>query len=325
LAVVSALVWHALRYSGLPYWARVLLAAIPLLSPLPAIEPIGNLANIHWFLAYLIVFVAIAPINGKSASIGWSAVALLCTLTELQCAFVAPVIAYRFFRHRRFRAVATAYTIGMAGQLAAILSAPRARPLEGLPSISSFINGYLLNVVGGSLTARLDILARLIHSHGFAPLAVGALVYGIVCVVLALFGKSVWRWLIIGFLALSVVAWCLAYGVNQGASSAVSQESLSLMRWGTLASMYLLAAGVLALGVATLRWNLNDRFWILLTVVLCVIWIPSFRSLLPADVPAWQVQLSAAHPDCTAQPDATVNIAIEPKGWHVAVPCRRIL
>jgi len=325
LASVGALVWKSLESVGLPTWSRLLLAGIPLCSPVPSVEPIGNLANAHWFFAYLIVFVALIRVENLRSGIAWGAVALICALTEVQCALVLPVMAYRLVRHRSFRPVAIGWGIGMATQTVATLLAPRANSTGAFPDGMVLVRGYLIDVVAGSVTSRQEVISAFVEDHGFVPLAVGLTVYVAVCLALATVSRRPWRWQVPHFLFLSLAAWMLASAFGAGNSSyTFTRETPYLLRWGTTASLYLLAAGALALGLAAQRWPRLDKVGLVVIVVASVIWIPSFRSQLTLNDTVWASEVAEAQQECAANVSGVPTLDTAPSGWSVEVPCARL-
>jgi len=322
LAAVGALVWILLRPSGLPWWCRVMLTAIPICLPLASVEPIGNLANFHWFVAYLMVFIAFARVENYRSAIGWGFVALCCALTEVQCALLLPVMAYRLIRHQHFRPVAIGWGVGMAAQTLAVVTSPRGYSAADSLDDTNTLRGYLTDVVAGSVTSKPETLTALFSSHGFDRLAIALAVYVAVCCLLAALGRGPWRFLVPGLLGLSAIAWLLTAVFGAGASSMTfDAEGAFVTRWGMAASMYLLAAGALALGVAALHLPKMKYAGVVALIITAVVWAPSFRSQLSYDGPSWEAEISEAQQSCELTPSQTPALDIAPEGWGMVVPC----
>lgn len=323
LAAVATLVWASLLHSDLPITSRLLLMGIPLCSPIGSVEPIGNLANIHWFLGYLIIFAVLVKPDNRNQEISWGFVVLFCCLTEVQCALALPIIMYRILkRNKAFLLIAVGWTLGMVAQLLSSLLASRPKPRGGFPQWPAILRGYLVNVVAGSIDSRQAGSGAFIRSHGLAVIAIGFLLYVALCLIMTLRFQRALLWQVIGLQLLSILAWVLAFGANNDAFE-FTQEKPVFLRWGTVASMYLLASGAISLGALLKATKRPRALGVATIVVLAALWIPSFRSQQIASAPSWESQISQSSETCQST-DTSMTILTEPYRWSITVPCRRL-
>ena len=325
VAAVGALVWQTLRFTLLPVWCKLALVAIPCLLPIASVEPIGNLANLHWFLAYLIVFIATVRLTGRRSVIAWALIALVCALSEVQCAVVVPVMAYRLIRHREFRPVAIGWGIGMAAQVLAVLLSPRTQTGGIVINLTNSFKGYLINVVLSSVTSIPETIGEIMNSRGFTGLGIALLVYVALCLLAMVFGKGLRRWLVAFFLMLSGSAWLLTAAFGKLSDSIIySVDNAPMLRWGTAASMYFLAAGALALGLAAKRFPRFNPVGIIVVVVTSLVWIPSLNSQVGHSGPTWEAELARAVESCAVNPAEVPLLGTAPESWSILVPCDRL-
>ena len=108
------------------FWpSRVALGPLTAVAPIVAFEALGNLANLHWFLLYMSIWVLLATPRSVVGAWGMGVVALLCTATEPQCAMVLPLAVWAVVRSRRSRPVVLCWTVGVVAQVVTTLIAPR--------------------------------------------------------------------------------------------------------------------------------------------------------------------------------------------------------
>lgn len=323
VAAVGTLVWESLNNSDLPLLSRFLLAGIPLCLPLASVEPIGNLANLHWFLGYLMTFVAATRIDSKRNGILWALVAILCCLTEIQCALALPIIIVRVIRRQQNSLfIVSGWVLGMSAQMLATVLSSRTESNGQFPSAMAIARGFLTNVVAGSVDSRAEGSAAFIQAVGFTPVVIGLVLYILSCFLIVSFLGREQLWNIIGLTALSMIAWIMAFGLNNGGFT-FSRHTPALLRWGTAASMYLLAVGAISIGILAKKVHYRQALEIAVVVVLITVWIPSFRSQLKTTTPTWRPQVSHARQECQEDGISKATLLIEPRGWSITVPCAR--
>ena len=150
--------------------SRVMLGLITTLVPLVAVEAIGNLANLHWFLLYLTPWLLLATPRSALGSWVLAAVAMLTTLTEPQCAVFLPLAIARLTPWKVFpragRPVIWAWLIGVTAQLITTVLAPR--PVSaGFPPVASAVQGYVLNAGMSLSTVNTELLGRVLTHVGW--------------------------------------------------------------------------------------------------------------------------------------------------------------
>ena len=128
------------------FWpSRVALGLLTAVAPIVGFEALGNLANLHWFLLYLSIWVLLATPRSVIGAWGMGVVALLCTATEPQCAMFLPLAVWAVVRSRRSRPVVLCWTVGVVAQVVTTLIAPR-EIADHYPPLLSTVEGYVLNV-----------------------------------------------------------------------------------------------------------------------------------------------------------------------------------
>ena len=126
--------------------SRLGLAAVTVLIPLAGQEPVGNLANLHWYLLFLTPWLLLATPRSTAGTVAMCLVALASTLTESQAVIFAPIAIWRLVSSAPARPVMVCWFVGVGGQLLTFLLAPRVLSGGGWPPPMSVIKGYLGNV-----------------------------------------------------------------------------------------------------------------------------------------------------------------------------------
>ena len=309
------------------YPARIALGLITVLIPIAGIEPLGNLANIHWFLLYLMPWLLMATPRSRSGLIVATALALVATLTEPQCLIFAPLALWRFVTVPAVRPVPLAWAVGIAAQAVSYLTSPRPH-IPGRPPVMSIADGYVLNVGLPIITSRAHLigaaLARWGWWVGFAWV-IGLLLFAAVGFS---FGRTSARVMLVALVLGSAASWCLSYVVNNIADlyySGWTADRLAdptLMRWGTAASMMLAATIPITVGVLVERF---PTWWPAAIAALSVfvgVMAVDLTHRVPVDGSTWSSQITAAQTACDLTPDGDITLYIQPYPvWVLGMPC----
>jgi hypothetical protein len=306
--------------------ARVVAALITVLIPIAAVEPLGNLANLHWFLLYLTPWLLLAVPRSWTGLWLIAGAMLLATMTEPQCLVFAPLALWRFVTFPRSRVIVIAYGLGMLAQTITYLTAPR-DSVPGRPPWLSLAQGYVLDVGMSITTSRADLLGSTILRVGWWVGFLWVLLICALAVVGFVLGRTPARLMLASLLLGSVASWSLSYVLNNVPAyyfSLMGPDQLAnppLIRWGTAASMMLAATIPVAVAVLVQRF---PRWWPAALTVLSLLMLLMIVNLAHhPSVPGspWSDQLDAAETACAADPNATVIVTVQPSTWQVGLPC----
>jgi len=343
VAVVAAAVFFCARVVSESWWVRLALAAITILVPLAPREVLGNTANLHWYFLWLAPWLILYRSRSTRGTVALTVIAALGALTEVQMLAFVPLLALRWKTGARLP-VRVALLGGGTLQVIAYLSSPRGHTPNAPNDTSSTVLGYLINSAMTMWNANEHVIGRaLVH---FGPAAgVAALVPVAVAAVWALrLGTRDQRWLVVTFLAASVVLWVVAVKMSPGPYyeySAFPSSRLAdpwLSRYGVVPSMELLAVIVIALGIRfrplgaaepTSQQSRRVPFGRIAVgaVVLSLVLV----SFVPASTrrsvgPEYTPQVMAAERACVGRPSSTPVVLVSPPkaAWKIYLDCGRL-
>lgn len=315
--------------------ARLTFAALTVLTPLGAVEVLGNLANLHWYLLWLTPWLLLHRPRGWSGATTAGIVALIISLTEPQLAVFAPLALWHA-RDRLRWPLLVGFAAGLAAQAVAMLSAPRPARSGVLPTVADTVAGYLLDVPVALVTGSGAAIVRIAELTGWiAPIAAFLLILaaGVLVVVR---GTTPERLLVVAFLVGSVILWSAGYLLNvrwtgQGPAPAWP-ANFQLYRYGFVPGLLLAAVVVLAACVlrrtAVVSRNGRTGPGPILALTLCLglagtLAVGStFSTALRSTGVSWSAQVDDADAACDALPDAAPQpIEISPTGWTVTLTC----
>lgn len=335
LGAVAALVF-VLAADVVPQWPlRALLALVPAFVPLGPFEIAGNTANLHWYLLFLAPWVFAWRSRTWWGAAGLAVVAGFVTGTEIQSAVFLPLLLLGIRRARTIPVAAVA-VLGIAAQVVSTVTHPRLPDPNPRSSPLDMVEGYLAQPFGGSWTADVHAVAQTVLDHGWAVLAVPAVVAAVVGVVAIVVAPWRVRLLVVALAGGSVVVWVAALVVNSDPRtlwSSLTPESFvanPALRYAAASSMFLLAAAVVGASalVARGRIVLPVVGWLVIAVVVAA----GVTNAAPGTTrrsagPSWYDEVRAAQPFCRAHPHASASIAAQPLSteWVASIPCERIL
>lgn len=332
VAGVVVLVWVLSRDVFHAPWARATAALIPLLLPLSRLEAVGDLANLHSYLVYLLIFVLLARPRSRLAAWGLGVVAFAAAGTAVLAAFLLPLAIIGLGRDRSRAAAVVGWACGMAVQTWIFVSSqPRPRG-GGLTDIGSGFLGWSVNAAASSAVPDTGLLGTIVLHVGWWPpsLALAALAG---CAALAVvLGRGDLRLVAAYIVPLSAVLWGASYFYNshRGAVYAnlptPAHASIPLSRWGIAAAMVL----ALAVPLAGQAWASAGRrvAWLgpavaIVMVAVMAIWFDAGSTL--RDQRQWTPDVAAARQTCLRSAAPIVAIPIMNWGdWRVPVPCSRL-
>ena len=313
--------------------ARLLLAAVTVCAPGLPYETLGNVANIHWYLLWLAPFLFLfrprAWWTAAVAAVG----ALLILTTEVQAVLFAPLLLLHARDRRRWPMVG-GVVAGIIVQGLAVLGGGRTTG-TGLPSLSSVVQGYLLQVPLLAGTGSGEAASAAVGFSGW-PLAWAALLPFVACTVavVRLRRRSVASVAAISLFGASVVVWSAGYALNRSSAFDFSTAEPSVLIGGVPLLRYSVVPVMLLLGIvivlldALIDGRARTAAAVVATALLAVI-IAGFATSVvsPRSLgPTWQEGVRTAEGVCAEEPEAVARVRTAPLygQWFLPLPCDRV-
>lgn len=285
------------------------IAAFALLVALPGTwEILGNIVNIHWWLAVGAALLLLAPpartLRGQAAEcVGL----LVVALSGLTAVYLAPLAAVALWNRRDVGTVwrLAPLAVGAAAQLATLAQSDRA--VGGLLEVDDLIKLVVVKV-GGVLLVGNRHLAEFMPmgAHVAFSAAAGALMLACLWVsVRALGTQAVGLWV--------SGALCAALGVYAASDVKGWYAPIMAGRYFTALLAFTLVGLVTATGVRSQRVRLTAAA----CLTACSVGLVSDarpEPPLPLDPAAWQ-----SFADCVESGDAMCRVDIAPAGWTMTV------
>lgn len=304
---------------------RLALAAIVVLAPSLPREVLGNLANVHSILLWLLFWLLV----GRAPTRAWGRVAgvaaFLAAATEVQSLFLLPLALLRI-RDPRRRPTLIGLGVGATLQLVAVVVAPRAvTPLPEVPPLS-VAYGFLINAVVTVWFPQTAVRSAIAWGGPLLALAC-AIPFVIAFVVLLRRRSHEFRILAGGALVVSAMVWVGSVVVNPrpfydyASFDRTQLQSLWLVRYGVVPQMLLLAVLVVAITripAPTLRTV--SAIALAVALILPIALQPSRRGAGPA----WSPQIAAARIACADESGTHVELLKETITWVVPMTCAQI-
>lgn len=334
---------------------RLVVSIVPAALPLMPYEIAGNTANLHWFLLWLSPWLFLARPRTWAGAAGLCAVVVLVVMSEIQTALFMPLLLAGVLRRTgagRPDVVVRSLPLAAAAVLCLIAQAVNAathpRPSNHFPwwSIGDLTQAYLLQAVGGSFTADVHAVARVVLAGGWGLVVVPALLLFAVIVVGAVAAPWRARLLIVALTLVSLMVWVLSVQFNRWTAWRTLSESeivaLNPVRYAAAASLLLVTAALVAAAVLLQRLlhqgaRPRPQLWQWATgtvggAVVIAVLVVGIIGLTPVPTirsggPDWAAQVEAARPRCVADPLSSVYIgaAPNPTVWGTNVPCAAVL
>ncbi len=195
-AIIAALVCAAtipLARWAVPWLpARIALGMVPVVVPLIAPEIIGNLADLHTFMLWLGVWIALSMPSSRLESWLIAVAAFAAAMTEVQLLLMLPVLLLRIHRRRPLLwPVIGGFLLGLGGQALSWMLAPRGG-YDGVPiGIPDVVVGWLSNVVMPTLQPTEQGIREAFAAQGPLAAAPVLAVFVLAALVVIIWGS--WR------------------------------------------------------------------------------------------------------------------------------------
>lgn len=325
--------------------ARVTLALVPVVVPLAGLEVLGNLANLHTYCLWLAFWLLLwRPRAWWSASVCGVAM-VAATMTEVQTVVLLPLaIARLWWMRERAQPIVAAFLVGIGGQLASWVLAPR--PIEegvGL-DLSDVVVGWLVAAVRPLLVPDATFAFDVLRTVGPAPFLLVLAPFAVAVVVVLVWGDARQR--------VASIASCLASASVFGGSVLATPFAgldyawregdewatvLLAVRYGVGAGMLVAAQLPLAVGVVLDRLARRAEqqgtglrparaavgaVAVVLVATMAVL-SPSSGSMRQGQ-PGWLTEVDEGEVACEAGADVA-ELQIVPGGRIVTMPCDELL
>ncbi|WP_138442508.1 hypothetical protein [Sinomonas susongensis] len=329
VGVVAALVWHCSSALAKNPAVRLAWAAIPVLVAVGPQETLGNFANLHWYLLWLVPWILIKRPGSVLENVVLTAVALGASLTEIQTALFIPLFLYRF-KDRAFWPPRLAILLGVVCQVVTTLHFPRTAPTGPPVNWWSVAEGWFLNSSSAIVYGTSQQIILSVTRFGWIPVALAALPFLGAFVAVLVKGSAAQRLMACVFVLASIGVWAAAQDMNfqsyfdYARFNAAQWQSFFLSRYSVVPSMFLLAL-VPLVAVAAVPTGRAGVAAILaaLAVVLGVYFFPA--AVGRDHGPTWSTGIQTARSECRSTPSASTEaVPIAPTGWFadkVLVPC----
>jgi hypothetical protein len=326
--------------------SRVLLAAIPALLPIGPLEVLGNTANLHWYMLWLVPWLLIHPARTLSFNLLLAGMAFVAASTEIQTVLFVPLVVLAV-RTRRQWGGSVGLLLGLAMQFITYASFPRSVSKDAVPwDLPMLLIGWLTQGGLSNVESSASSIGVAWTHFGGALLIIPVALVLTPLVTAA--GKSRATLLaVLAFVGVSAALWFAAQVFNNrpfmAYSSFTDDEWLKFdfLRYAAAPAMFALGALVVAMG--GFRWGQDVPShssviastptvtrWetICATVVVTILAFGFFPpTSLRVGGPSWQAQVSAGRTACADPQLLEVPAFVAPRGWgleRVAISCNRL-
>ncbi|MET3923700.1 hypothetical protein [Arthrobacter sp. UYEF20] len=332
VALVSYLTFHcaaALTYS---LWVRLAWAAIPILVSVGPYEILGNTANLHWYLLWLVPWLLLKPAQSRPEAVILFLAAVLSGLTEVISVVFLPLVLLHL-RDKAYWPARAGLLVGAGSQIYTTLLYPRVPSNGQAWDPLSVVVGWFINMAGVIFFGSSRNLGLNILNFGAGPVVLGFLPIAAALVYLLVRGKREHRLLALFFVAASLGVWAACLVANPRAQfdylhlAHAQWAEFTLTRYSAVPAMFMLGLFPL-LAMSIRRESVQAPAAVLasFTVLLAVSYFPT--QVGREQGPSWNAGVAGARAACLgARDDETRPVQVAPNGWSVsgvAMPCSRL-
>jgi hypothetical protein len=313
-------------------WLRGAWAAIPVMVSVAPYEILGNSANLHWYLLWLVPWLLLKPAENKAAGFLLFAAAGLSAITEVISVAFLPLVLFRI-RNKAYWPARAGLVAGAACQIFTAVTFPRSEHKGELMDAGSVVIGWFVNITGVVVFGASRNMGLNILNFGMAPVVVASV--PIVAAVAYLLTKaSVQNRLVaLVFLAASLGIWTACLVANPGDQFHYSQltdtewAEFTLSRYSAVPSMFILALiPLLAESVGRKSVSAAAAVGTVFAFLLAVSYFPT--QVAREVGPSWSQGVQEAKDACEGAADSdTRPVHVAPEGWSVEgvrVTCARL-
>lgn len=306
--LAAAAVYVVLQRQHLMTGTSAFVALLPVLAPVVGFEAIGVTASGYMLLLYVMA-IALAFPSQRPAAVWWYSVGLLVTALTIPSAAVLflALIVQALRRRTSWRStgiMSASLAVGLAGQLAVMLSAPERRDVSGsMEALDAWVQSMpsaVLTYWPGMSFGETTVLGGFpVTPFAFTGWVV---VLGILAVGIGLAGAGRGRGIGIGQL--------LLVGLGIGAIPALTGEPNN--RYYVVPLLLWAAAALIALDAAVSVHRVPILSGVI--VGLLVVWWPAYPAsqFRGNSAPNWQAEMARIHAACAQDPWGTIDVRFTP-------------
>ena len=315
---------------------RVALAFLPALVPLAGVEMLGNAANLHTYLLFLLPWLLLARIDTWPRAVAAAVAGFLIGTTEIQALLFLP-LALVGVRNPKRLPLLGAVALAALAQVVITLTTPRVPDEHEANTIADSAYSYAFQTLGGSWTTRGAALGEAVHQHGLLlVVAPGAFALLALLVWAAVVAQNRARIMLVALGAAGVLLWFAAVWVNPGPQFTYSEFTAEtfanppLTRYAAVSSLFLFGTALVAVDALLARrsWPTRVAAAVLAAAMLfAAVTNFSLESTMRSYGPVWSDQVTTAETGCRAEPTGTVRITAAPRPdrWFTDLPCSVVL
>ncbi|MET3176377.1 UNVERIFIED_ORG: hypothetical protein ABIB52_004252 [Arthrobacter sp. UYCu721] len=332
VAVVAYLTFHCASAFSSSVWVRLAWAAIPVLLSVGPYEILGNTANIHWYLLWLMPWLLLKPAGSRAEGVVLFLTALVAALTEVISAVFLPM-AFFGIRRKTFWPARAGLIVGAGVQIYTTLSYPRT-PTNG-PGLDpmSIVVGWFVNVAGAVFFGSSRNMGLNVLNFGAGPVILAFLPILAALAYLLLRSKQEHRLLALFFVAASFGVWAACLVANPGAGfdyvhfTERDWAQAILTRYSAIPAMFILALfPLLAESLRGKQVRVSDGLLMAFALLLAISYFPT--QVAREQGPSWAEGVRTATAACDgARDDETRPIQVSPIGWSksgLLLSCSRL-
>jgi hypothetical protein len=316
---------------------RLMLGMIPVLLPVGPLEVLGNAANLHWYLLWLVPWLLIYEPSRWYGKGGLLVVTFAAATTEIISGLFIPLALWTAFRRRNYWAP-VGLLAGLMCQLVATATNPRyGSPPDVAPADPlSVLYGFGLQAVASLWETDKRSMASTIVNYGAFPVLIPAAVIAGLLIYVLVLGSTKWKFVAAYSFSAAALCWTAAVVVNVSAqldfasfSEADWLEHFTFFRYAAAPSMFLLILVPAAVAVAAERagsTKVRSFFWApaVLLVFLSVNYFPALP--VRQTGPEWEKFLAVAREECVVNGGVgDIGVALAPAPWQATLPCSVVL
>lgn len=302
-------------------WLRGAWAAIPVMVSIAPYEILGNTANLHWYLLWLIPWLLFKPAENNASGFLLFVVAGLSAITEVISVVFLPLVLFRI-RDKAYWPARAGLVAGAACQIFTVLAFPRSEHKGELMDAGSVVIGWFVNITGVIVYGASRNMGLNILNFGAAPVVVASVpIVAAVAYLLTTASKQN-RLVALVFLAASLGIWTACLVANPGDQFHYSQltetewAQFTLSRYSAVPSMFILALIPLLAESLGTKSVPAAAVGAVLAVLLAVSYFPT--QVAREAGPSWSEGVQVAKEACEGAADnETRPVHVAPEGWSV--------
>ena len=336
VAAIAAAAFLLSRWISASVPVRAMIAVVPILLPVGPKEVLGNAANLHWYLLWLMPWLLLYRPQSRGAKVMLFVTSLAVAASEIITGIFLPLVIWSVLRRRSYSAPA-GWALGICLQVIATLVA--ARVDDGVNSEAmdgrSVLMGFALFPIASNWYPDSRTLASTIVAFGGWALVIPCVVVAAAMAYTLIAGTVKLKVAALGAFGASLTCWVASVMVSSKSMFSYAQYTAAdwetgfgYMRYAAAPAMFLLLLLPLAASTALERKHLNCSSSFAVAGLFVVFLLTSFFPVTTARQlgPSWSAGVNNARAICIAEPDSGhAGVPTAPTGWKYAeihVDCR---